>query len=69
MYGVGEFFFLRDFLRVRQTHRDIKTVQKAAAARGITVAEYRDKILFPHGKKKILKRFEQYYKLKNKVQK
>ena len=47
----------------------IKTVQKSAAARGMTVAEYRDKILFPHGKDKILKRFEQYYKLKNKAKK
>ena len=36
-------------------------------ARGITVAEYRDKILFPHGKEKIIKRFEQYYKLCNKT--
>ncbi len=47
----------------------IKTVQKSAAARGLTVDEYRDKILFPHGKKKIIKRFEQYYKLKNKTKK
>lgn len=47
----------------------IKTVQKSAAARGLTVAEYRDKIFFPHGKEKIIKRFEQYYKLRNKVQK
>lgn len=45
----------------------IKTVQKSAMARGITVAEYRDKILFPHGKEKIIKRFEQYYKLCNKT--
>lgn len=44
----------------------IKTVQKSAAARGMTVAEYRDKILFPHGKDKIIKRFEQYYKLRTK---
>ena len=47
----------------------IKTVQKAAAAKGMTVAEYRDKILFPHGKEKIIKRFEQYYKLRNKAKK
>lgn len=47
----------------------IKTVQKSAMARGITVAEYRDKILFPHGREKIIKRFEQYYKLKNKAKK
>lgn len=38
----------------------IKTVQKAAAAKGMTVAEYRDKILFPHGKERIIKRFKQY---------
>lgn len=47
----------------------IKTVQKSAAARGLTVAEYRDKILFPHGKEKIIKRFEQYYKLRSKAKK
>lgn len=47
----------------------IKTVQKSAAARGMTVAEYRDKILFPHGKEKIIKRFEQYYKLRSKAKK
>lgn len=41
----------------------IKTVQKAAAAKGMTVADYRDKILFPHGKEKIIKRFEKFYKL------
>ena len=35
----------------------IKMVQKSAAARGLTVAEYRDKIIFPHGKEKIIKRF------------
>lgn len=45
----------------------IKAVQKAAAAKGMTVAEYRDKILFPHGKEKIIKRFEQYYKLRDKA--
>jgi len=47
----------------------IKTLQKAAAAKGMTVAEYRDKTLFPHGREKIIKRFEQYYKLKNKAKK
>lgn len=47
----------------------IKTVQKSAAARGLTVAEYRDKILFPHGREKIIKRFEQYYKLRDKAKK
>ena len=45
----------------------ITTVQKLAMARRLTVAEYRDKILFPHGREKIIKRFEQYYKLKNKA--
>ncbi|MDE6059483.1 MAG: sigma-70 region 4 domain-containing protein [Clostridia bacterium] len=45
----------------------IKTVQKSAAARGMTVAEYRDKILFPHGKERVRKRFEQYYKRRNKA--
>lgn len=47
----------------------IKTVQKAAAAKGMTVAEYRDNILFPHGKEKIIKRFEQYHKLRNEAKK
>ncbi len=47
----------------------IKTVQKSAAAKGMTVAEYRDKILFSHGKEKIIKRFEQYYKLRSKAKK
>ena len=47
----------------------IKTVQKAASAKGMTVAEYRDKILFPHGREKILARFKKFYKLKNKANK
>lgn len=47
----------------------IKTVQKSAAARGLTVSEYRDKILFSHGREKIIKRFERYYKLRNKAKK
>lgn len=47
----------------------IKAVQKTATAKGMTVAEYRDKILFPHGKEKILKRFEQYNKLIGKAKK
>lgn len=47
----------------------IKMEQKSAAARGLTVAEYRDKILFPHGKEKIIKRFEQYNKLRDKAKK
>lgn len=47
----------------------ITTVQKLAMARGLTVAEYRDKIFFPHGREKIIKRFEQYCKLKSKTKK
>lgn len=43
----------------------IKTVQKAAAAKGMTVAEYRDKILFPHGREKIIARFKKFYKLRS----
>lgn len=41
----------------------IKTVRKAAKARGLTVAEYRDNLLFPHGREKILTRFRKYLKL------
>lgn len=41
----------------------IKTVRKAAKARGLTVAEYRDNLLFPHGREKILTRFKKYLKL------
>lgn len=41
----------------------IKSVQKAAAAKGMTVAEYRDKVLFPHGREKVLARFKKFYKL------
>lgn len=41
----------------------IKTVRKAAKARGLTVAEYRDNLLFPHGREKILARFRKYLKL------
>ncbi len=40
----------------------IKAVQKSAAARGLTVSEYRDKILFPHGKECVTARFKQYLK-------
>ncbi len=47
----------------------IKTVQKSAVAKGMTVAEYRDKVLFPLGKERIIKRFEQYYKLRSKAKK
>ncbi len=28
-----------------------------------SVAEYRDKILFPHGRERIIKRFEQFFAL------
>lgn len=45
----------------------IKTVQKVAAAKGMTVAEYRDKILFSHGREKILALFKKFYKLKQTV--
>lgn len=45
----------------------IKAVQKAAAAKGMTVAEYKDNILFPHGKEKILARFKKFYKLQQKA--
>ena len=41
----------------------IKTVRKAAKAKGMTVAEYRDNLLFPHGREKILARFRKYLKL------
>lgn len=47
----------------RPNEKFIKAVQKAAAAKGLTVAEYRDKILFPHGREKILARFKKFYKL------
>ncbi len=51
----------------RANEKFIKTVQKVAAAKGMTVAEYRDKILFPHGREKILARFKKFYKLKQTV--
>ena len=44
----------------RPNERFIKTLQKAATARGMTVAEYRDKILFSHGKERITTRFKQF---------
>ena len=46
----------------RPNERFIKAVQKAATAKGMTVAEYRDKILFPHGKERIITRFKQFLK-------
>ena len=51
----------------RANEKFIKTVQKAAAAKGLTVAEYRDKILFPHGREKIFARYKKFYKLKQTV--
>lgn len=41
----------------------IKAVQKSAAAKGMTVGEYRDKVLFPHGKERITVRFKQFLKV------
>ena len=38
----------------KPNERFIKAVQKAATGKGMTVAEYRDKILFPHGKNALL---------------
>ena len=42
--------------------RFIKAVQKAATAKGMSVAEYRDKILFSHGRERIIARFKQFLK-------
>ena len=47
----------------RPNEHFIKTVEKAAKAQGMTVAEYRDKILFPHGKERIIARFKKFIKL------
>ena len=44
----------------RPDERFIRTVQKAATAKGMTVAEYRDKILFPHGRERVIVRFKQF---------
>ena len=41
----------------------IKAVQKAAKSKGMTVAEYRDKVLFPQGKERVKARFEKFLKL------
>lgn len=38
----------------------VKAVQKATAAKKMTVAEYRDKILFQHGKERIKVRFQKF---------
>ena len=45
----------------------IKTTVIVSADKGMTVAEYRDKILFPHGREKILARFKKFYKLQQTV--
>ena len=37
--------------------------QKAATAKGMMVAEYRDKILFPHGIEHVIAKVEQFLKL------
>ena len=47
----------------RPNEHFIKTVEKAAKAQGMTVAEYRDKILFLHGKDRIIARFKKFVKL------
>ena len=46
----------------RPNEKFIKAVQKAAASKGMTVAEYRDKILFPHGKERIIARYKLFIK-------
>lgn len=48
----------------RPNEQFIKTVEKAAKRQGLTIAEYRDKILFPHGKERIKARFEKFLKLR-----
>lgn len=48
----------------RPNEKFIKTVQKAAAAKGMTVAEYRDKVLFPHGKQRIISRVKKFLALR-----
>lgn len=47
----------------KSNEKFIKKVQKAAAAKGMTVAEYRDKVLFPHGKERIKARFQKFLAL------
>ena len=46
----------------RPNEKFIKTVEKVAKRQGMTVAEYRDKILFPHGKERIITRFKLFVK-------
>lgn len=52
----------KSFTNDKPDEKFIKSVQKAATARKMTVAEYRDKILFPHGKERIATRFKQFLK-------
>ncbi|MGN0807434.1 MAG: RHS repeat-associated core domain-containing protein [Candidatus Coproplasma sp.] len=52
----------------RPNEKFVKAVQKAATAKGMTVAEYRDKILFPHGKERIIERFKKFIKLHPEMQ-
>ena len=46
----------------RPNEKFIKAVEKAAKRQKMTVAEYRDRILFPHGKERIITRFKQFIK-------
>ena len=46
----------------RPNEKFLKAVQKAAASKGMTIAEYRDKILFPHGKERIIARYKLFIK-------
>ena len=46
----------------RPNEKFLKAVQKAAASKGMTVAEYRDKILFPHGKERVITRYKKFVK-------
>ena len=52
----------------RPNEKFIKAVQKAATAKGMTVAEYRDNILFPHGQERIIERFKKFIKLHPEMQ-
>lgn len=47
----------------RPNEKFIKAVQKAATAKKMTVVEYRDEILFPHGKDRIIMRFQKFLAL------
>lgn len=40
-----------------------KTIEKAAQARGMTVTEYRDSVLFPHARERVIGRFKKFLKL------